>query len=203
VIRRLVPFLLVAVAACAPAPRAYLGEPLAGRWRVAVLPLANFTSATEAPDRLGALLSVELSRRGTFDVIEPGNVEEALADQPWILTDRIPPDLVDSLGVRLGADALLVGSILAYGTVGGGEDAVPQVSIALRLIETPGGKVIWSAVHNRDGTDRETVFGFGRTSGLERLAAQTVEEIVNTIPIARGSSSAGLEPPRSKGESTP
>jgi hypothetical protein len=179
-----------------------VAEPLAGTWRVAVLPLANYTEATEAPDRLGALLGVELAKRGRLSVVEPGRVEAVFATEPWLLTDRIPPDLVDSFGKKLQADALLVGSVLAYGTRGSGEDAVPQITLALRLVEVPGGRVLWSAVHSRDGADRESVFGVGRTNGMERLAGEAVREIVGSIPLTKAGSEKGQRSPAARGASS-
>lgn len=193
---------VLATAGCAPGPRAYVSEPLAGAWRVAVIPLANYTEATEAPDRLGALLNVELAKLGGLTVVEPGRVEAVFAAEPWLLTDRIPPDLVDSFGTKLQADALLVGSVLAYGVRGSGEEAVPQVTVALRLLEVPGGRVLWSAVHSRDGTDRESVFGVGRTIAMERLAGETVREIVGSIPLTKARSRKGLLSPTARGESS-
>jgi len=69
--------------------------------------------------------------------------------------------------------------VLAYGYRDGD---VPQVSLSLRLLAVPGGEVLWSGVHNRDGEDRETVFGLGRVESLESLATQTVMELVGTFP---------------------
>ena len=102
-----------------------------------------------------------------------------------MLTDRIPPDIVDSLGTALDADGLLVGSVLAYGYRSEDGAAVPEVSLSLRLLQVPGGRVLWSAVHHRDGDDRETLFGLGRVTGLERLAEQTVRELMATFPDVR------------------
>jgi hypothetical protein len=178
-------FLVVALASCAPSPRVFVGGQVSVPFRIGVLPLVNYTQTSEAPDRLGSILSVELARKEGFLVIDPGRVEEVLAYEPWMLADRIPPDLVDSLGVRLGADALLLGSVLTYGYRLDGGEQIPETSLALRILKCPGGQVLWSAVHSRDGSDRETVFGFGKTSTLERLALESIQEMLKTMP--RGS----------------
>jgi hypothetical protein len=173
-------------AGCAPGPRAFVGEAPAAGWNVAILPLANYTTTREAPDRLGVMLHQELAGEGDLHLVEMGRVDEALAREPWILTDRIPPDLVDSLGVRLQVDALLVGSILAYGYRSEQGEEIPEISLSLRLLKTPGGQVLWSAVHSRDGGDRESVFGLGRVDGLERLAQQATKEILKSLPVRKG-----------------
>lgn len=175
-------FPVLALAGCAPSPRAFLGEPVSGPLRIAVLPMVNYTQTSEAPDRLGTILAVELAKLGGLEVVDPGRVEEVLAYEPWMLTDRIPPDLVDSLGVKLGVDALLLGSVLTYEYRKDGGDEIPQTSLALRMLKCPGGQVVWSAVHSRDGSDRETIFGFGKTSNLERLALESVREMLKTMP---------------------
>lgn len=178
--RALALLLLVgAAASCAPSPRAHVEGELQGGRVVAILPLVNFTSTRDAADRLQPMLAVAVAERPGWTVVDQGRVEQALVGEPWILTDRLPPDLVDSLGTSTGADVLLVGSVLAYGYRDGD---VPQVSLSLRLLQVPGGEVLWSGVHNRDGEDRETVFGLGRVESLESLATQTVMELVDTFP---------------------
>jgi hypothetical protein len=183
------------LSACAPSPQAYIAEPLTGPMRIAVLPLANYSDSREAPERLGPMLAVALSQFQTVEVVEPGRVEEALSREPWLMIDRIPPDLVDTLGAEMGADAILLGAVLAYGLRDGPDGALPEVAISLRLLETPGGRVLWSAVHSRGGSDGETVFGLGRVTSLERLAADVVEEITKTFPARRGGKRARASTP--------
>jgi hypothetical protein len=116
-------------------------------------------------------------------VVDAGKVEEALAVDPWLAPDRVPPDLIDRFGVELQADLLVVGSVLAYGYRPGESPAVPEVSLSLKILETPGGRCLWSGVHSREGTDREHVFGIGRVESLEQLAEQTVAELLATVPV--------------------
>jgi len=173
------PALALLLCSCAPSPRVHTEGVLQGHWQVAVLPLTNFTTTRDAVDRVQPMVMVELSQRPGVGVVDMGRVEEALAGEPWIQTDRLPPDLVDSLGTELGVQGLVVGSVLAYGMRDGN---VPQVSLTLRLLQVPGGRVVWTAVHSRDGEDRESIFGFGRVESLQNLAEETVKEAVSTFP---------------------
>jgi hypothetical protein len=134
--------------------------------------------------------------------VETGRVEEALSKEPWLMIDRLPPDLVDTLGAEMGANAILQGAVLAYGVREDPEGPLPEVSLSLRLLETPGGRVLWSAVHSRGGSDGESVFGFGRVANLERLAANAIEEIMKTFPAASTQARACLAP-RGREEVTP
>ena len=193
----------LALASCAPSPQAYVAEPLQGSLRIAVLPLANFSEAREAPDRLGPMIGVALSRIGNVEIVEPGRVEEALSKEPWLLIDRLPPDLVDALGAELGANALLQGGVLAYGVRQESAGPVPEVSLSLRLLETPGGRILWSAVHSRGGTDAESVFGFGRVASLEQLAADAVDDIMKTFPAPRAAAPTASPSPAGRERETP
>ena len=89
---------------------------------------------------------------------------------------------MDRFGSELGADALLIGSVLAFGYRDADVGAVPEFSVTLRLIETPGGKCLWSGTQARSGNDRESVFGIGRIDNLERLATAAVRDLVATFP---------------------
>ena len=174
------------VVGCAPSPRAYVDPaPIHGPSTIALLPLADYSANRDAPDRLAPMIQEELMKHKNLVAVEAGRVEAALAKDPWMLTDRIPPDIVDSLGTALGADGLLVGSVLAYGYRSEDGEQVPEVSLSLRLIQVPGGRVLWSAVHHRDGNDREIIFGLRRVTGLERLGEQAVREIMSTFPDVR------------------
>jgi hypothetical protein len=150
--------------------------------RVAVLPLANYTERQDASDRLVPLLAVEVASQRGVAIVDPGRVEEIFSREPWLLLDRLPPDLVDRFGAELEADALLVGSILAFGYRDADIGAIPEFSLTLRLLRTPGGECLWSGAHARSGNDRESVFGLGRIDNLERLATGAVRELVATFP---------------------
>jgi hypothetical protein len=173
----------VAAGCASPVPHAFEGPGLPEGARVAILPLVNYTTSRDAPDRVLPALGVALRTRKHLEVVDPGIVEQALATNPWLSPERMPPDVVDSLGVATGANALLVGSVLAYGYRAGEAPQVPEVSFAVKLVETPGGRCLWSAVFSRDGGDRERLFGIGRIESLEKLADEAVTELVDTLPV--------------------
>jgi hypothetical protein len=175
---------------CVPAPRSFRLADDTTALRVAVLPLANYSPTRDATACVAPVLNAELSTQSGFELVEAGRVEAALEREPWLLLDRIPPDLVDRFGTELGAQALLVGSLLSYGYRDSGGERIPQVSLSLRLVETPGGRVLWSAVHSRDGADGEWMFGMGRVHSLEQLTMHTLHEMLKTLPAASDSSRA-------------
>jgi hypothetical protein len=173
---------LAALAGCAAGPRSFIAGPRRAACRIAILPLANYSGARDAAERVAPILASEIGRLRGIEVVDAGAVEAALAKEPWLLLDRLPPDLIDRFGEELGSQAILVGSVLSCGFRESGSDAVPQFALSLRLLETPGGRVLWSAVHSRDGEDGEMLFGIGRVKSLEQLETHTVKEIFETFP---------------------
>jgi hypothetical protein len=187
------------IAACVPGPRSHTIEPglepmlaAADSARAdspagpsltfAILPLANYSATRDAADLVAPLLTAELARQPGIRLADQGAVQAALEAEPWLLLDRLPPDLVDRLGAGLHVKGLLVGAVLDYGYRDASGERVPQVSLALRLLECPGGRVVWSGVHSRDGEDGEWLFGFGRVRSLEQLASRTVQELLASFP---------------------
>lgn len=172
-----------ALAGCIPEPRAFHAGALGASRRIAILPLSNYTADRDAPDKLRHVIAADLGRRPGISLVDAGAVEAALAQEPWLLFDRIPPDLLDRVGAELGADALLVGAILGSGYRQEGVDQVPHVALTLRLLEIPGSRLLWSVVHSRDGDDGEWLFDFGRVHNLEQLIEITIEESMRTFPV--------------------
>lgn len=174
--------LIAAISGCVPEPRAHQVGPVVAAPRIGILPLSNYTADRDASDRMRPMLAAELGTRPGIALVDPGAMEAALAQEPWLIFDRIPPELLDRLGEQLGADALLVGAILGSGYRQDGAEQVPHVSFSLRLLQVPGGRVLWGVVHSRDGTDGEWLFGFGRVHNLEQLLERSIEESFRTFP---------------------
>jgi hypothetical protein len=170
------------IAGCVPEPRSFQADSLGASQRIAILPLSNYTADRDVPDRVRPMLAAGIGRLPGVWLIDSGAVEEALSLEPWLIFDRIPPDLVDRLGEQLDADALLVGAILDSGYRQSGPDKIPHFSISLRLVRTPGARVLWSVTHSRDGADGEWLFGFGRVHNLAQLVQMTIEECLQTFP---------------------
>ena len=121
---------------CVPKPRSYQDAQLRGPLRVAILPLANYTESRDASARVAPILFAQMAQLPGITLVDPGAVEAALSEEPWLLFDRIPPDLVDRFGETLGADALLVGSVQGYGYRRAAGEQIPHFSVSLRLMQT-------------------------------------------------------------------
>jgi hypothetical protein len=193
-LRAVLAAVMAGVAGCIPQPRTFIardqrpfvrGDSTApGPFHVAVLPLANYSTDHDAPQRLTLTLLNELAQIPGIEVVDPGAVDAALTKEPWTLLDRMPPDVADRIGAELHADALLVGALLEYGVRDGADGRIPQVSVALRLARTPGSRIVWSTVHGRDGADGEWLFGMGRVNATDQLAAEVVREALRPLAVA-------------------
>lgn len=172
------------VAGCAgtvPRPSATRFEPKEGA-RIAVLPFEDLSGREGVGSEFTRTFTAELVRTGVFTVIDQGVVDDAI-ERLQIRTTRAMTDtetrlLADSLRTTY----LLFGNVLESGTVRTPDGDVPTVAATLRIVETDSARVVWASHHTRTGDDRETVFGWGRTSSrlklLDELATEMFHEFM-------------------------
>lgn len=153
------------------------------RTKLAVLPLEDLSGQSGAADRMTRVLFTELVRVGTYEVLEPGAVDEALSDARVRSTGMLSREQIESLSTQLGTRWLLTGSALEFGHVRTPDGDVPSVGIALRLIDGHTGRVRWADQRYRNGDDRESVFGWGHESDADRLAQATLTDLIHGLRI--------------------
>jgi len=122
--------------------------------RVAVLPFENLSNDRQAGLRATRLMITELLASGAVDVVEPGEVDAALAKlqvgQPGRATQ---PDTeqVLSLGKTLGVQAVIVGTVTQSETLRSGAVGIPVVTLDAHMIETETGTTVWAATESEKG----------------------------------------------------
>lgn len=174
----------LAVAGCgAHAPAPPPGDAGAVRPVLAVLPLENLSGRAEVGDKLTRILWTEVGGSGRYEVVEPGEVDAALADARVRNSLALTRDQIQKVSRRTGAMWLLAGSIVECGSVRTPDGDVPTLALALRVIDGHSGRVRWTEQRTRSGEDRETVFGWGRVTNLERLAQATARDLVGAIRL--------------------
>lgn len=170
-------------ASCSSKPSFYRGgvgdgtEPM----RLAVLPLTNFSADEKAADVVSGQLIVALLNFENFSVVDPGVVEDVVIQMRLRVPERLPLERLQEVGEALGVPYIMVGTVNEYGFVREGNESVPQVSISLRILACDSGSILWAASHSRRGDEGESVFGWGKTGTVERLAAETVQEITQSL----------------------
>ena len=171
-------------------PMLRAGVPIAGRARVAVLPLEDLSGEAAAAVGFSRMLYAELVRSGTCDVPETGVVEDAMDSLGIRNGGSLRRDQVKALGERLRVEYLLTGTLLESGTVRTGDGQVPSVGAALKLIEVATTRAVWAQVKFRTGEDRETVFGWGREKNPQILAGSLAHDMIADFTILTADSTA-------------
>lgn len=184
---------LVLLAGCAAGPPS--PELLAGRPRLALLPLENLTAQAEAADVLSRIVLMNLGRTHRCQMVEPGDVDAVLDILGIRYTGSVSKDQLKELGEKIGTDYLMVGSVLESGKVRTAYSEVPSVGLALRVLDVATGQVVWANMKFRDGADGETLFGWGRQTNDQKLADQLVRDMLKDFRLpapARSLSDQGV-----------
>lgn len=148
--------------------------------RLAILPLENFSPSERASKKVSDIFLVEFLKMKNIYLIEPGNIEIALADERIRNTSIMPMKTVKVLADRLNADLIMIGSILEFEMQQsrGGTGTVPMLSLTLRILDARTGNIVWAANVNSRGDDKEKLFGIGKIHSLDKLVETTAKEIV-------------------------
>lgn len=179
-------------AAHAPPPSA--ASPAAVRTTLAMLPLENLSGRPENGDRYSRLVWTTLGESGRYQLVDPGEVNAAMVDLRIRSSSAITRDQVHDVSQRLKTPWILAGTLLECGAVRTPDGDVPSFSLALRLLDGSSGRVVWTGMRAHSGEDRETVFGWGRETDLERLAQSTTRELVAALTVPAATDSAGGGP---------
>jgi TolB-like protein len=148
--------------------------------RVAVLPFENFTSDEYAGEKIRRLVITELLLRG-IDVIEPGEVTRILRESKVKSLGSIKITEIQDMGKTLGVEAVMTGSVEAFGISRGISVTYPEVSIHLILLEASSGSIIWSMWHTTGGANFWTRHFGSEGISLSEAARKAVKEAVDTL----------------------
>jgi TolB-like protein len=154
----------------------------AARLRVAVLPFENVSERPGAGRILTDILTTALFQHGRFDVMDPGEVQEALIQLGIFPYGGIDNDTLAQLRRRTGVDALFLGTLYGY-TEGLQREATtsPEVSLDLRLIQIETSKTLWFADGTRKGDDYRIALDFGIIRPMVSLVMKVLDEILETL----------------------
>ncbi len=148
--------------------------------RIAVLPFENFTSDEHADEKIRRIVITELLSRNR-DVIEPGEVTRLLRELKIKSIGSMKTTELQDFGKTLGVEAVMMGSVEAFGIGRGVSVAYPEVTINLRLIETSSGNIIWSMRHSTGGADFWTRHFGSEGMSLSEAAGKAVRETIATL----------------------
>ncbi len=152
--------------------------------RVALVPFENLAGREEQGGLFTKVFFAQLVAADAFEMVDPGQVDEAMDSLGLRPGSSLTPAQIRALGDTLHARYLLLGSVLESGTVRTDGSDLPAVGATLRLVESDSSRVLWAAVHFRSGEDRETVFGWGRITSLEKLVAALASDMLSDFRAA-------------------
>jgi len=152
--------------------------------RVAVLPFENASNDRQAGYRATRLMVNELLASGAVDVVEPGEVNAALAKLPGYQPRRPPnpsTEQILSLGKDLGVQAFLLGSVPQSETVNAGSVRIPVVTLDVHMVEAETGATVWAATHTEQGGSFSArVLGTG-AKPLSLTTRKCVKRVLKTL----------------------
>jgi len=149
--------------------------------KVAVLPFENLTQDRFAGDKVQKIFTTEFLSLGAFEVAEPGQVLRVLANERIENVSALSAPEIKKVGEGLGAQALIFGSVVDFGSTQVGANPSPEVTVQLRLVETQSGITLWSVSHTRSGVKIPVrLFGIGGETPTQAVKKMMRQE-VNTI----------------------
>ncbi|MBI5235711.1 MAG: hypothetical protein HY886_05630 [Deltaproteobacteria bacterium] len=170
------------IVSCAGRPTEVASTPAAAKVkRVAVLPFANVSGKGDAGDIVTNLFIVELFKTGRFQVEEAGNISQFMIHEKVNVIGEMDMDKLQILGARFGVDAVLIGRVEEFDDGSNTANAVPVLSVTVRMVDPQSGHIIWSAQHKRAGSDYTMIFDFGTVRSVSALAKNLIKEMIATI----------------------
>jgi TolB-like protein len=174
-------FLLIFIYGCA-APEYYTRPKtdISNIKRIAVLPMENFTSDEYAGEKVRRVVITELLSRG-IDVIEPGEVTRVLKESNVRSIGSIKITDIQNIGKTLGVEAVMMGSVEAFGISRGISVSYPEVTILLILHEASSGNIVWSVRNTVGGANFWTRHFGAEGITLSEAVRKAAKEAVDTL----------------------
>lgn len=176
-------FLFILVGGCGSTPKNYYVRQQVDYKsikRIAVLPFETFTADEYAGEKIRKSVITELLSRG-IDVVEPGEVTRTLVELKVRSLASIRNSDIQNIAKTLGVEALMMGSVEAYGISRGISVTYPEVTVNLRLVEASSGNIIWSVYHTSGGASFWTRHFGAEGISLSEAANKVVKEAVDTL----------------------
>jgi hypothetical protein len=156
--------------------------------RICILPFENSSGEPDAARVVADVLAMRLAAANGFEVVEPAVLREAalkigIASFRWVETETL-----QKLAPAVGTPLFLRGSIGNYRDPSSNRAVVvPEIDLELTLVDVQNGHVLWSAQHERKGTDYAGLLMLGAVSNSVALADRVVTEMVDVAsrPLAR------------------
>ena len=148
---------------------------------VAVVPFANLSGNTRAGDAVRDVFMTMLQATGSMYVLPPGEVGRGLDRLSLSEPSEPTSEQVVQLASVLGADVVIVGTVLEYGEVRSGSNSSGVVSVGVKMLEGQTGRVVWSTSSSAGGVSvAARVFG-GGGQPMDDVTRKAVEQLLDRL----------------------
>jgi curli biogenesis system outer membrane secretion channel CsgG len=153
-------------------------DTLKGTKRVAVMEVKNKTKygARNLSDAASEILTSELSRSGSFTIIEREKLDKILAEQELQMSDITDSSQAASIGKILNCEYMLTGAISNFGVktegksliIGTQKTQTILVEVDIKVIKVETAEVVYSA-YGKGTVEKEisNLFGVGASGGYD------------------------------------
>lgn len=147
--------------------------------RVAVLPFANDSDFPLGDVMVKKIVMAELQDTGDYRVLQEGDITKTY-QQLRLYPGRMPSlEQMQIVADRLDAEILITGIILEMREDPWRNTTVnPKIVMEIQIRDGRNGETLWTAYHNRQGTDYTKTMHFGTIHSLAGLSRQMVQEII-------------------------
>jgi hypothetical protein len=152
------------------------GEPL----RIAVLPFLNDSRRRNAGEILALQFMKQLYGRRNLEVVEPGELRQALLSTRTIMEGGLSIPQAELLHAVLGVDLLLTGNVMNYAD-SSGPWGTPTVNFSARVFDVKTRRVTWSSISYNWGDDGVFFFGMGKVTTAHALASRMVQAVAGRM----------------------
>jgi TolB-like protein len=160
-----------------------------GARTVAVLPFVNQTEHPGAGDIVTLEVLRQLHARGSFTVLEPGDVWNELLARRVIMVGGVSLETARLASAILGVDLVVAGYVRAFAPLDGA--STPTASFTVLVIDARSKRVVWQSTSTARGDEGVLLFNRGRVSTAPALACRLARPIADRLGGAGGARRLG------------
>jgi TolB-like protein len=179
--------IIATLVSCAAGPRVYVPKKSDTQIykTLAILPFDNYSGKEDAGKQVTNAFLVELLRKKSFHVIDPGEVDRVMREERIRSSNEIDAATAKIFKDKLSADYIMIGAVNEYNYIRENDRDVPLVGFVTRLLDTSTGQIVWAASHSRRGSDGELIFGWRGVNSLDKLTQICVDNVISSIKFTQ------------------
>lgn len=152
------------------------------KYRVAVLPFRNRSQNKAAGPMITEMFIVELFKRGKFEIIELGDVNQVMLENMIRRQGELDYKKIEKFSNALDPDGILIGSVEKFSATPG---TVPKLELSIRLINVRDKKIIWLDNLEYSGEKTFVALTWDELKTADKTAYQAVSKLGKRLENAK------------------